>query len=167
LAGRQALGGGVQEVAHAAAAAPPPRQRNARPDLLLEGLAAHFDRGYEGRTANTAEGTGRLRNRHVGRRAAALPLVSRVVALHLWDDEHWDLLSDRQVQLARGVGALSELPLALSSRAYAVLLAGDLTGAACLVGEIQVAMDATGSHLAPYAELGVAACAADQPRRPR
>jgi DNA-binding CsgD family transcriptional regulator len=79
------------------------------------------------------------------------------VALHLWDDEHWDLLSDRQVQLARGVGALTELPLALSSRAFTMMFAGDLTGAASVVGEIQAAMDATGSHLAPYAELVVAA----------
>jgi DNA-binding CsgD family transcriptional regulator len=38
-----------------------------------------------------------------------------------------------------------------------MLFAGDMTGAACLVGEIQVVMDATGSHLAPYAELGLAA----------
>ena len=38
-----------------------------------------------------------------------------------------------------------------------MLFAGDLTGAASLVGEFQVAMDATGSNLAPYAELGVAA----------
>ena len=67
------------------------------------------------------------------------------------------LLSDRHVQLALGVGALSELPLALSLRAVTKLFAGDLTGAASLVGEHQVAMDATGSNLAPYAELGVAA----------
>jgi len=79
------------------------------------------------------------------------------VAPHLWDDDRWHLLSDRHVQLARGVGALSELPLALSMRAFTMLLAGDLTGAASLVGEQQAAMDATGSHLAPYAELGIAA----------
>ena len=35
-----------------------------------------------------------------------------VVALHLWDDERWDVLSERYVQLARTAGALSELPLA-------------------------------------------------------
>ena len=73
--------------------------------------------------------------------------VAGVVAPHLWDDDRWHLLSDRHVQLARGVGALSELPLALSLRAVTMLFAGDLTGAASLVGEHQVAMDATGSHL--------------------
>src|SRR6201991_999516 len=47
LAGRLPLGGGVQELARAAAAAPPPRHATRAPDLLLEGLAAHFDGGYE------------------------------------------------------------------------------------------------------------------------
>jgi DNA-binding CsgD family transcriptional regulator len=42
-------------------------------------------------------------------------------------------------------------------RAVTMLLAGDLTGAASLVGEFQVAMDATGSHLSSPAELGLAA----------
>ena len=36
----------------------------------------------------------------------------------------WDLLSDRHILLARGVGALSELPLALSLRAVTLLFDG-------------------------------------------
>src|SRR6185436_9382113 len=83
--------------------------------------------------------------------------MAGVVASHLWDDDRWHLLSERHVELARGVGALSELPLALGLRAATMLFAGDLTGAASLLGEHQVAIDATGSHLAPYPELGVAA----------
>ncbi|HEX9497595.1 MAG TPA: LuxR C-terminal-related transcriptional regulator, partial [Mycobacterium sp.] len=157
LAGRLTLGGGVLEVARAAGAAPPPRQATRAPDLLLEGLAAHFDRGYEAglpilRRALDDFGIGMSADEQL-----RCHWVTGVVAPHLWDDEHWDLLSDRHVQLARDVGALSELPLALSMRAFTVLFAGDLTGAASMVGEFQVAMDATGSHLAPYAELGVAA----------
>ena len=83
--------------------------------------------------------------------------VAGIVAPYLWDDDRWHRLSERHVELARGVGALSELPLALSMRAVTMLLAGDLTGAASLVGEFQVAMDATGSHLSSPAELGLAA----------
>jgi hypothetical protein len=44
-------------------------------------------------------------------------LVAGIVARLLFDDDRWQLLSDRHVQLARGVGALIELPLALSSHA--------------------------------------------------
>jgi DNA-binding CsgD family transcriptional regulator len=157
LAGRLALGGGVQEMARAAAAAPPPRHATRAPDLLLEGLAAHFDGGYEAglpilRRALDVFGIGMSADEQL-----RCHWLAGIVALHLWDDDRLHLLADGHVQLARGVGALSELPLALSMRAYAVLFAGDLTGAACLVGEHQVAMEATGSHLAPYAELGVAA----------
>ena len=157
LAGRLALGGGVLEVARAAGAAPPPRHATHAPDLLLEGLAAHFDGGYEAglpilRRALDVFGIGMSVDEQL-----RCHWVAGIVAPHLWDDDRWHLLSDRHVQLARGVGALSELPLALSMRAFTMLFAGDLTGAASLVGEFQVAMDATGSHLAPYAELGVAA----------
>jgi ATP/maltotriose-dependent transcriptional regulator MalT len=80
-----------------------------------------------------------------------------VVALHLWDDERWDVLSSRYVALAREAGALSELPLALSMRAYMLLFAGDLGAAASLIDEIQAVTEATGSSRAPYAALALAA----------
>ena len=140
LAGRLALGGGVQEVARAAGAAPPPRHATRAPDLLLEGLAAHFDEGYEAglpilRRALDVFGIGMSVDEQL-----RCHWIAGVVAPHLWDDDRWHLLSDRHVQLARGVGALSELPLALGLRAVTMLFAGDLTGAASLVGEHQVAI---------------------------
>jgi DNA-binding CsgD family transcriptional regulator len=157
LAGRLALGGGVLEVAHAAGAAPPPRHATCASDLLLEGLAAHFDGGYEAglpilRRALDVFGIGMSVDEQL-----RCHWVAGVVAPHLWDDDRWHLLSARHVQLARGVGALSELPLALGLRAVTMLFAGDLTGAASLVGEHQVAMDATGSRISSPAELGLAA----------
>ena len=149
LAGRLALGGGVLEVARAVGAAPMPRHATRASDLLLEGLAAHFDRGYEAglpilRRALDVFGIDMSVDEQL-----RCHWVAGVVAPHLWDDDRWHLLSDRHVQLARGVGALSELPLALGLRAVTMLFAGDLTGAASLVGELQVAMDATGSHISP------------------
>jgi hypothetical protein len=33
-----------------------------------------------------------------------------ITALHLWDDESWDTLSHRYLQLAHEAGALNELP---------------------------------------------------------
>jgi DNA-binding CsgD family transcriptional regulator len=157
LAGHLALGGGVQEVARAAVAAPPPRHATRAPDLLLDGLAAQFDGGNEAglpilRKALDVFGIDMSVDEQL-----RCHWIAGIVALHLWDDEKWDLLTERHVELARGVGALSELPLALSLRAFTMLFAGDLTGAACLIGEFQAAMDATGSHLDPYAELCLAA----------
>jgi DNA-binding CsgD family transcriptional regulator len=157
LAGRLALSGGVQQVARAAAAAPPPGHATRAPDLLLEGLAAHFEWGFEAglpilRKALDVFGIGMSVDEQL-----RCHWIAGDVAPHLWDDDRWHLLSERHVELARGVGALAELPLALSMRAFTVMFEGDMAGAALLIGEHQVAMDATGSHLAPYAELGVAA----------
>jgi DNA-binding CsgD family transcriptional regulator len=61
------------------------------------------------------------------------------------------------VQIARETGALAELPLALSMRVYLQLFSGDLVTAASLVEEIQAATDATGTTLAPYGAVGLAA----------
>jgi DNA-binding CsgD family transcriptional regulator len=157
LAGHLALGGGVHEVARAAGAAPPPRHATRAPDLLLEGLAAHFDEGYKAglpilRRALDVFGIDMSVDEQL-----RCHWIAGVVAPQLWDDDRWDLLSDRHIELARGVGALSELPLALSLRAVTLLFAGDLTGAALLIGEHQVVVDATGSHISNPAELGLAA----------
>jgi hypothetical protein len=38
-----------------------------------------------------------------------------IVARHVWDADQWELLSARHVELARAVGALSELSIALAS----------------------------------------------------
>ena len=67
------------------------------------------------------------------------------------------MLSDRYVRLAREAGALGELPRALAARAYVLLFTGELTAAASLVAEMQAAVEATGSNLAPYAALSLAA----------
>jgi hypothetical protein len=90
--------------------------------------------------------------------------VSNAVRCAVWDDDHWELLSARYVQLARETGALSELPLALTARTYMLLFAGDLTAAASLTDELQAVKEATGSGLAPYGALGLAALRGDETR---
>jgi DNA-binding CsgD family transcriptional regulator len=75
----------------------------------------------------------------------------------LWDDETWELLSTRHVQLARDAGALSVLPIALISRMGVQLWTGELAAAASLNHEVEAVTNATGSHLAPYGALGLAA----------
>jgi DNA-binding CsgD family transcriptional regulator len=150
-------GGSLPEVARAAAAAPPPPHPPRAPDLLLDGLAAAFYEGY-------AAGVPILRRalQAFGSDMPAGPelrWLSMAVgaAFHIWDDEGFDMLSDRYVQRAREVGALSELPLALFARLYALLFAGELTAAASAAEEMRAALEATGTNLAPYGALGLAA----------
>jgi DNA-binding CsgD family transcriptional regulator len=77
--------------------------------------------------------------------------------VYVWDDETWDLLATRHVRLARDAGALTVLPMALISRIAVHLNAGELVAAAALNDEAEAITDATGSHLAPYGALGLAA----------
>ncbi|TCC53775.1 helix-turn-helix transcriptional regulator [Kribbella capetownensis] len=143
-------------VARAASTTPRP-QEPSPPDLLLAGLAANITEGYAAgvpllRRTVTSFGEGM---------SAAEELrwswLACVAALHLWADKCWDDLSARYLDLARTTGALSELPLALSMRAYLLLFAGDLGAAGALVDEIQTVTEATGSNPAPYGALAVAA----------
>jgi DNA-binding CsgD family transcriptional regulator len=162
FAGRLAIGGGVPEVARAAQAAPPPQHPACSPDLLLDGLVAHYTKGYSAglpilRQALSAFGAGMSVEEEL-----RWHWMAGVVARHVWDDDCWQVLSERHVQLARDVGALTELPLALNSRAFMLLFAGDLAGAASLIQELRPAIEATGSNLAPYAALGLAALSGNQ-----
>ena len=157
FAGRLAVGADVREVANAASTAPPSVGPSRAPDLLLDGLAAHYNQGYPECVPLLR---GALESFGIGMSAEAelrwLWLAS-IAAIHIWDDQRWDTLSARHVQLARANGALSELPLALSSRVFLLLFSGDLAAGAALVEESEVAIDATGNNLAPYGRLGLAA----------
>jgi DNA-binding CsgD family transcriptional regulator len=83
--------------------------------------------------------------------------LTSITALRIWDDERWDALSARHLELARGVGAIGDLPLALTSRAYLLLFYGDLDAAAPMADEEQAIKESAGTALAPYISLGVAA----------
>jgi DNA-binding CsgD family transcriptional regulator len=158
FAGRQAgQGGEMQEIARAAAAAPRPPHTPQVHDLLLDALSTHFTDGYAAglpiaRKALSAFGHGTSSDEEL-----RWLWLGCIAALHVWDDGHWDELSARFLRIARDVGSLSELPLALSTRAHMHLFAGELPAAAALVGEVTALTEATGSALTPYGALGLAA----------
>jgi DNA-binding CsgD family transcriptional regulator len=158
FAGRLAEGGGLREAGVAARAAPPSSQPFRGSDLLLNGLATRFTEGY-------AAGAPTLQHALTAFRRQTAPQdeenrwrwLACWVAMDLWDDESWDLLSTRHVQLVRDAGALTTLPIALSTRIYIHLLAGELAPAATLIEEAEAVTEATGSQLAPYGRLALAA----------
>jgi ATP/maltotriose-dependent transcriptional regulator MalT len=88
--------------------------------------------------------------------------LAGMTAMRLWDDDCWELLATRYVQLAHETGALSELPLALTLRAFTLLFAGELTAASSLIDELEAVKEATGSGLAAYGALGLAALRGDE-----
>ena len=65
--------------------------------------------------------------------------------------------SDLQLDLARNVGALSMLPLALSTRVGVLVHVGDLAAASALIEELETVTEAMGSRVTPYGALALAA----------
>jgi DNA-binding CsgD family transcriptional regulator len=163
FAGRlAAAGGGVIAVAQAAATAPAPTNSPRAPDLLLDGLATNFVTGYAAAAPQLREALAAFgRDMSPAEELRWMWLIN-LAALHLWDNDDWDPLSDRYLRLARTSGALSELPLALSTRAMMLLFAGDLTAAGVLVDEQRAVTEATGGNLVPYAAMRLAALRGNQ-----
>ena len=128
-------------------------------DLLLDGLAALITDGPAAgnpilRQAFGAFGRDRIQSEDPLR---WLWLAGRTAGF-IWDYESWASLSTKQVRAAREVGALAELPLALSSCVGVKLFAGDLRSATSLVEESDVLAAAVDRRVVPpYGHLSVAA----------
>jgi DNA-binding CsgD family transcriptional regulator len=158
IVGRMAVQGtSALDVARAAKAAPQPSHLRG-PELLLDGLATFFSESYEAavpilRRAQDAFDTSSLPEDEQLR----WKRFATISSVHLWDDARWEAISERHVQIARETGALGELQLGLSQSIYVRLFAGELTTAATLVDEIRGAIEVTGSTLAPYGAIGLAA----------
>jgi DNA-binding CsgD family transcriptional regulator len=152
--GLLASGESVLETAQAARVAPPPSQPPHASDLLLDGLAVLVTEGYAAGTPMLRRAVNAFRAEDIRREQGHrwLSLASRVAAF-LWDDEAWDAISTRFVQLARDAGALSALPLALTSRAGVHVFAGEFAMAASLIAEVAAVNEATGGSLAPWSAL--------------
>jgi DNA-binding CsgD family transcriptional regulator len=158
FAGRLALGGGMREVAEAARMAPPPPGPTRGPDLLLDGLALVICEGYPAGAPVLRRAVSAFRGTDVSREEGLrwLWLACRA-ALIVWDYASFDVLSDRQVTLARDAGALIMLPIAFNMRSTARLYAGEFTEAASLVAQAESVTEATGSSIAPYGAVALAA----------
>ena len=158
VAGRLASGCGLLEVAQAARAAPPPVQTPRAPDLLLDGLALVITEGYRSGVPTLKRALRAFRGDHVTTEEELRWLwFAGQTALELWDDEAWEALASRQVQLAREVGALPVLALALNTRIGAHMGAGEFAAAESLLLEVEAIVEATGSQLTPYVGLALAA----------
>ena len=162
-AGRLASpGASTIEVARAAAAAPLPPHRPRPPDLLLDGLTTLFTRGYTAALPLLRQAVAAAEESTPADEEPHWLWLACVMASHVWDDERWELLSRRYIQLVRQLGALSELPLALDRRIRPLLFAGELTAAAGLLDETRTVEDATGNPPWHYGALSLAAFRGNQ-----
>jgi DNA-binding CsgD family transcriptional regulator len=154
--GRLAGDVGLLEVAYAACGAPTSSDRPQ--DLLLDGLAVVITEGHAAGAPLLKRAVSAFQTESLGPADAIRWLWLAAHAAHdLWDDEGWERLSSRHVQLARQAGALTVLPLALASRIGLHLFAGELATAALLAGELGTVIEATGTGLPRYDLLALAA----------
>jgi DNA-binding CsgD family transcriptional regulator len=127
-------------------------------DLLLDGLTLVITDGYPVGAPTLKQAVSAFRSLNVGGEEGLLWLWQ---ACHgaglLWDYGSWDLLSAHRIKLARDTGALTALPFAATTRAGVHLWAGEFTVAASLVAEVESVAEATGSIVAPYSALALAA----------
>ena len=158
FAGDLASAGSLVEVSRAARSSAEPARPLCPSDLLLEGL-----------TTLVTEG-----------RVAAAPLLRRTVATFanggspgqenfrwgwltttppnvLWDEDSWHAISARNLEEARDAGALARLPIDLADWAIFLTSCGDFGAAADAIAEADAITKATGTYIAPYAQMLLAA----------
>ena len=154
-AGHLAGAGHMLEVCRAAQALPPPEQASGPLDLLLEGFARLVTEG-------PAAAAPALRQAVSAFASADIPMSDRLqfgpmaqgAAIALWNEEGQRAILIRQVELARAVGALDQLPVDLVALAIDDAWRGDFAGASSLIAECDAVCAATGgSSVAPFAAM--------------
>ncbi|MEV0788424.1 AAA family ATPase [Kribbella sp. NPDC050459] len=158
FAGRFGKDRGIAYVAGAAKAVPrlaEPRKR----DLLYDAVATLFADGYPAMVAPARDAMTAFEAENGTPETDDLTWMwlTAVLAVNLWDDRSWDLLTARHLRIAREVGDLNQLPLVLHHRVMLSLFGGELTAGAALLAEVKTIHDATGADLASYGEICLAA----------
>jgi DNA-binding CsgD family transcriptional regulator len=153
--------GGARDVARAVQTAAEARPRTPA-DVLLNGWASLFADGCAAAVPTLRRALVEFGDPQVSADQLHLLWLVTITAPVVWDDDRWDALSGRHVDLARGTGAVSELPLALNSRAYIHLFRGEHELATALIEEARVAIEATGASLTPWGAVALAALRGDE-----
>jgi DNA-binding CsgD family transcriptional regulator len=158
FAGRLATRGDLLEVSRAARSAPRPREPLRPSDRLLDSLAAVITEGPVASASALRQATSTFldeasRTQENFRWGWLATIPSNV----LWDEDSWHAINSRQLQEARESGALARLPIDLTAWSVLVAWRGDFGAASAAIAEAEAVTRATGSRLAPYAPVLLAA----------
>jgi DNA-binding CsgD family transcriptional regulator/tetratricopeptide (TPR) repeat protein len=158
FAGRLAAGGDLLEVSRTARFAPPPTGPLRPSDLLLDSLATLITEGRAAAAPMLRRATSAFMDEALpARENFRWGWMTTIPSNVLWDEDSWHAINARQVREAREAGALARLPIDLTAWAILVAWRGDFGAAATAIGEAEAVTKATGSRLAPYAALLLAA----------
>ncbi|WIX76723.1 AAA family ATPase [Amycolatopsis carbonis] len=144
----------IREAAKAAHGAPPAPEPPRPLDRLLDGLAAQLVEGYAAAVVPLQQALNAFRSPDIASEDVfRWTWLAIFAAQNLWDDETYDVITRRHIQIARDTGTLAGLPLALQSHMCGRVFAGELTEAEPLHTECEAVAEATGSQIAPYGGL--------------
>lgn len=160
FAGDFAGRGCLSDAADAAKSAPPSDLPGAPNDVLLDALAVRFTDGYLPAVPLLRKALAAYREAELTPESLRWFWLAHITAGHLWDEQTID--NGRHLELARALGAVETLPLALSVRIGGLVLSGELGEAADLVDELKTVLAATGLPTAPYGGLLLAAWQGDE-----
>jgi len=124
------------DLGQAASTAPPPSGPPGARDMLLDGLARQLTAGYTESLVPLRRALEHFvaDDGHVENSIEVLWLAG-CVAIIVWDDFAWDVLSEKFVNEGRRTGAIVHLLAAVQMRAIECVLAGDFAAAASHVDE--------------------------------
>lgn len=168
FAGRVHGSAGAKAAATAALRPDLPGSPSEPADLLLEGVAATLAEGPERGFPALRRALGPFSNEVLDSREATMrwlllaPVAQETFVHQLWDIRAWETLSARAESLARDVGALSVLPVALMYAAGSDLHHGDFAAAQGRVEEGLALSRSTGNAPLTYAALVLTAWRGDE-----
>ncbi|HEY9337246.1 MAG TPA: LuxR C-terminal-related transcriptional regulator, partial [Kribbella sp.] len=158
FAGQLATDASLREVSAAAEAAPRPETPGRSSDVLLDGFALLFAEGRPRAVPLLKQAA-----RAFGDQGASVEEVLRwgwlatAAAATAWDFEACLSTASRQVEVARGAGALAVLAVGVNVLGQVAAMAGDFAEATSLRAEADAVREATGAHVLPYGGLVLAA----------
>ena len=147
-------GGLLPEVSRAAQAAPRPAAAPRPCDLLLDGLATLVTQGRAAAEPTIRRAVAPFLGDQVsGEEWLRWGIFAQMGAMAVWDFDSWVTLSALHVELARALGALAPLSIALNGRGSVATHCGDFEAAASLAAEKDVVNEVTGIRLATTCDL--------------
>ena len=158
FAGRMAGPVDLLEVSRAARALPPPTDPPRPVDLVLDGLALAATDGPAAAAPTLRQAVRVFAGPDItAEEGLRWGWFAQAAASALWDFDAWRAMLGRQVRLARDAGALDQLPIMLGALGVSAVWSGDFAAAASLITESDAVCKATGSRVAPYAAMYLAA----------
>jgi DNA-binding CsgD family transcriptional regulator len=158
LAGGSKSQGSLLEVSRAAMSAPRPDGAPRPSDVLLDSLATVITEGRTAAAPLLEESTRTFADEEFPAEASLrwgwLTVVPTYV---LWDEESTNAICVRQMQAVRDAGAHARLSLDLATFSLLAVRCGDFAAAAGAIAEADAITEATGSELAPFSAMLLAA----------